>query len=52
VSKRISAEELGMLDQSGKPTFSFNLWLTFIRFVAPAAILAVIIAVILGKDFS
>ncbi|MBU1319339.1 MAG: sodium-dependent transporter [candidate division Zixibacteria bacterium] len=52
VSKRISAEELGMLDASGNPTASFKLWQFFIRFIAPLAILAVIIAVIFGKDFS
>ncbi len=52
VSKKLSADELGMLDAAGNPTFSFKLWLFFIRIVAPLAILAVIIAVILGKDFS
>jgi NSS family neurotransmitter:Na+ symporter len=52
VSRKLSADELGMIDESGNPTFGFKVWLTFIRFVAPVAILAVIIAVILGKDFS
>jgi NSS family neurotransmitter:Na+ symporter len=52
VSKRLSADELGMLNAAGNPTFSFKLWLFFIRIVAPLAILAVIIAVIYGKDFS
>lgn len=52
VSKRLSADELGMIDESGNPTLSFKLWLFFIRIIAPLAILAVIVAVMLGKDFS
>jgi NSS family neurotransmitter:Na+ symporter len=32
--------------------FNFGAWRLFIRFVAPAAVAAIIIAVILGRDFS
>lgn len=52
VKRKISSDELGLLDAAGEPALSFKLWLFFIRFVAPAAIIAVIIAVIMGKDFS
>lgn len=52
VSRKLALEQLRMVDKSGRSTFYFNLWRFFIRFIAPAAIIAVIIAVILGKDFS
>lgn len=52
LSRRISLAELALRDRDGNPTVYFHLWRFFIRFIAPAAILAVIIAVILGKDFS
>ena len=52
LDKKIVEEELGMYDESGKPTLTYKLFRFFIRFTAPIAILAVIIAVILGKDFS
>ena len=52
ISKKLAAEELSMLNSNGEPTFYFKLWRFFIRFVAPLAILTVIVAVIFGKDFS
>jgi NSS family neurotransmitter:Na+ symporter len=52
VSKKVSSQELRMADINGNTTFYFKLWLFFLRFIAPAAIIAVIIAVIMGKDFS
>jgi NSS family neurotransmitter:Na+ symporter len=52
LDKKISQEELGMVDEHGNPTVYYKLWRVFVRFIAPAAILAVIIAVISGKDFS
>jgi NSS family neurotransmitter:Na+ symporter len=52
VAKRISLEQLRLHDEHGEPAIYFHLWRFFIRFIAPAAILAVIIAVIMGKDFS
>ncbi len=52
VSKKVTLEQLRLRDEAGNPTVFFTLWRFFIRFVAPAAILAVIIAVIMGKDFS
>ncbi len=52
VSKKVSADELRMIDARGRTTVYFKLWQFFIRFIAPAAIIAVIIAVIMGKDFS
>ena len=41
-------EELGIK----KPTLPFTIWIWILRVVAPAAILAILISVILGKDFS
>ncbi|MFQ5607590.1 MAG: sodium-dependent transporter, partial [Candidatus Zixiibacteriota bacterium] len=52
LDKYISLEELRMIEDSGRPSFYFTLWRIFIRFIAPAAIIAVIIAVITGEDFS
>jgi len=52
VSDKIAIEELGMVDERGNPTMIFRLLRFFMRFLAPAAILAVIVAVIMGKDFS
>jgi NSS family neurotransmitter:Na+ symporter len=52
VKRKIAVEELAMKDENGNPTKLFWLWRFFICFIAPAAILAVIIAVIMGKDFS
>lgn len=53
LDKKIVEQELGMYDESGNPTFVYKMFRFFIRFTAPIAILAVILAVILlGKDFS
>ena len=41
-------EELGIK----KPNIIFTIWIWILRIVAPIAILAILIAVILGKDFS
>ncbi|HSG99968.1 MAG TPA: hypothetical protein VLB27_07965, partial [candidate division Zixibacteria bacterium] len=51
LDKKLTLAELG-LREDGRPTIHYTLWRVFIRYVAPAAILAVIIAVIMGKDFS
>ena len=50
VSRRVSRGELVDGNQPG--WFRYGLWLAFIRFVAPAAVLAILIAVLLGTDFS
>ncbi|MFH2056286.1 MAG: sodium-dependent transporter [bacterium] len=52
LSKKITLEQLRLLNKAGQPTAWYHIWRFLVRFVAPAAILAVIIAVILGKDFS
>jgi NSS family neurotransmitter:Na+ symporter len=52
LDKRISDDELRMTRPDGSKMLSYRLFRFFIRYTAPAAILAVIIAVILGKDFS
>ena len=53
LDKKISEEELGLYDENGNPTLTYKLFRFFIRYTAPIAILAVILAVIfLGKDFS
>ncbi|MCH7878475.1 MAG: sodium-dependent transporter [candidate division Zixibacteria bacterium] len=52
LDKRLSLEELKLTDDGGQPSIYFKLWRIVIRYVAPAAIIAVIIAVITGKDFS
>ena len=41
-----------LVDGTEPAWFNFELWRLFIRFVAPAAVGAVIIAVVLGVDFS
>ena len=50
VSRRVSRGEL--MDGNQPGWFRYGLWLAFIRFVAPAAVLAILIAVLLGTDFS
>ena len=50
VSRRVSQAEL--MDGNQPGWFRYGVWLAFIRFVAPAAVLAIIIAVLLGTDFS
>ena len=52
LDKKILDSELGMRKDDGSPTLAYTLFRFFLRFTAPLAILAVIIAVILGKDFS
>ena len=52
LDRKICEEELGLYDIDGKPTLTFKLFRFFIRFTAPAAILAVIYAVITGEDFT
>ena len=50
ISRRVSHGEL--VDGNQPSWFRYGIWLGFIRFVAPAAVLAIIIAVLLGTDFS
>jgi len=52
LEKQILRKEIGMLKDSGTTKITYLMFYTFIRFIAPIAIFAVIIAVILGKDFS
>ncbi len=50
ISSAVSREEL--TEPAPPGFFNYSAWLFFIRFVAPAAVAAIIIAVILGRDFS
>ena len=50
MSRKATMDEL--LDGNEPKWFSYNAWRFFIRFVAPIAVLAIVIAVILGTDFS
>ncbi|MCH9032727.1 MAG: hypothetical protein IIB00_10790, partial [candidate division Zixibacteria bacterium] len=52
LDKKISLEELRLVSEGEQPSIHFTVWRIMIRYVAPAAVLAVIIAVISGKDFS
>jgi len=52
LDRKIAVEELGLYKADGTPNLTYKLFRFFIRYTAPLAILAVIIAVILGKDFS
>jgi len=52
LDKKIVSEELGLYNEDGSPKLTYKLFRCFIRFTAPLAILAVILAVIFGKDFS
>ena len=52
LDKKICETEIGMRVPDGSPRLTYLLFRVFIRFTAPVAILAVIIAVILGKDFA
>ncbi len=52
LDKKVSMEELGMMDSAGQPNLQYKIWRLFIRYVAPVAIAAVIVAVMFGKDFS
>ena len=46
------ATEAELVDGSEPRWFHYGAWRFFIRFVAPAAVAAIIVAVILGRDFS
>ncbi len=50
MARKDTAAEL--MDGTEPQWFRYRVWRIFIRFVAPAAILAIIIAVISGQDFS
>lgn len=53
LDKKISESEVNLYNSDGSLKFSYRLFRFFIRYTAPLAILAVILAVILmGKDFS
>ena len=53
LDKQISLEETNLIGPDGKPKLTYKLFRFFLRYTAPIAILAVILAVIiLGKDFS
>lgn len=52
LDKKICDEELGLINPDGTPKMTYRLFRFFIRYTAPLAIIAVIVAVILGKDFS
>ena len=46
------ASEAELLDGTQPKWFHYGVWRFFVRFVAPAAVLAIILFVILGRDFS
>ncbi len=48
LGRKACLEELGI----EKPNIAFTVWIWILRIIAPVAILAILIAVILGKDFS
>lgn len=50
MTRKATEEEL--VDGTQPSWFRYGAWRFFIRFVAPAAVLVIIIAVILGRDFS
>ncbi len=52
LDRKICEAEIGKFNPDGSPKLNYRLFRIFIRYVAPIAILAVIIAVIFGKDFS
>lgn len=52
LDKKICKQEVGLFNPDGSPKFTYKIFRFFLKFIAPLAILAVIIAVILGKDFS
>ena len=52
LDKKIIEEEIGKFNLDGSTKLTYTLFRFFIRYIAPIAILSVIIAVILGKDFS
>jgi NSS family neurotransmitter:Na+ symporter len=52
MDQKIIQDEVGKFNDDGSVNFTYNMFKFFIRFIAPVAILAVIISVIFGKDFS
>ena len=50
LSREISEREL--LDDDSPRWFSYGAWRFFIRYVAPIAVGGIIVAVLLGRDFS
>ena len=52
MDKKICQDEVRLYKPDGSPKLTYKFFRFFIKFAAPLAILAVIIAVILGKDFS
>lgn len=52
LDKKICQDELGLFKPNGISKIIYIIFRFFIKYLAPIAILAVIIAVILGKDFS
>ncbi len=52
LDKKICAAEIGMQRPNGSPTVLYQIFRFCLRYTAPLAILAVIVAVILGKDFA
>ena len=52
LDRKISDAEVGMRNPDGSPTIIYQVFRFCLRFTAPLAILAVIIAVFWGKDFS
>ncbi len=52
LDKKICRDEIGLLDSDGNPKVTYLLFRFFLKYTAPAAIIAVIVAVILGRDFA
>jgi NSS family neurotransmitter:Na+ symporter len=52
LDKKISQDEVGLFNEDGTPKLIYKLFRFLLRYIAPIAIFAVIISVILGKDFS
>jgi NSS family neurotransmitter:Na+ symporter len=52
LDKKICQDEVNLYKPDGSPKLSYKFFRFLIKFIAPLAILAVIIAVILGQDFS
>jgi NSS family neurotransmitter:Na+ symporter len=53
MDKKICESEINLLNEDGSPKLTYKLFRFFLRYTAPIAILAVILAVIfMGKDFS
>ena len=50
MSRAVTEEEL--VDEDTPGWFHYGTWRIFIRYIAPAAVAAIIVAVLLGKDFS